>query len=97
MQSDPNRRPALASDYYSATPLVFPHWQRQYEALVSETDDKRLPERITALETVIFARLQELARDRYTTTERAAIQAAITTLRTIQEGKLGFPKWASVA
>jgi hypothetical protein len=83
----------MVSNYYSATPLAFPSWQREYEALVSETDDDRIPERASTLETALFNREQELPHDAYASTERVAIDAATRTLRTIQEEKLGFPKW----
>ena len=53
----------MVSNYYSATPLAFPSWQREYEALVSETDDDRIPERASALETALFNREQELPHD----------------------------------
>jgi hypothetical protein len=71
--------------------------QREYEALVSETDDGRLSAWATGLEIAIFVRLQELEKDRHASTERAAIKAALRALRTIQEGKLGFSKWDSAA
>jgi hypothetical protein len=83
----------MVFNYYSATPLAFPHWQRKYEALVSEIDENRITQCATALETAIFCRLQELPKNPSSSIERAAIRAAVVTLRTIQVEKLGFPRW----
>ena len=74
-------------------PVDLPHWQREYEALITETDEKLLPERAIALEMALFNRAQDLAKDFDTTAEQAAIQAAVKKLRRVQEEKLGFPKW----
>jgi hypothetical protein len=78
---------------YQPTSLAFPHWQREYEALLAETDEKLLFERATDLEDALFIRVQELSRDFYATAEREAMENAIKALRNVQEEKLGFPKW----
>jgi hypothetical protein len=74
----------------------FPHWQREYEALISETDEARLPELATALEHALFERMQILG-NKHGTIEEKAIQAAIKTLRRVQEEKLNFPTWGNGA
>jgi len=71
----------------------FTRWRRKYAALVSEEDPNKLPKLATELEEALFVRCQELANDATPTTERAAIQKAVRTLRAIQEDKLGYPKW----
>src|SRR3979409_1913331 len=77
---------------HSSIPFDFPHWQREYEALICETDEQLLPERATALEHALSLRVQQLAHHVYTTAEDVAIQVALRKLRTIREQKLGFPK-----
>ena len=67
-------------------------WRRKYAALVSEKDANNLLKLATELEDVLFVRWQELANDATPTTERAAIQEAVQTLRGIQEDRLGYPK-----
>lgn len=71
----------------------FSTWRRKYAALVSEENPNNLPKLATELEEALFVRWQELANDATPTTERAAIQKAVRTLRAIQEDKLGYPKW----
>jgi hypothetical protein len=78
---------------HSSVLFSFPYWQREYEALISETDDKRLLELATALEDALFLRLQQLPHHAYPTAEDVAIKAALRKLRTVQEQRLGFPKW----
>jgi hypothetical protein len=78
---------------HSSMPFDFPHWQREYEALISETDDKRLAERATALENALFLRLQSPAQHAYPTAEDVAIKVAFRKLHNIQEQRLGFHKW----
>jgi hypothetical protein len=71
----------------------FTTWRRKYAALVCEQNPNSLPKLATELEEALFVRFQELANDATPTTERAAIQKAVRTLRAIQEDKLGYPKW----
>ena len=71
----------------------FNSWRRKYAALVSEEEPNNLPKWATELEEALFVRCQELANDATPTTERAALQKAVRTLRAIQEDKLGYPKW----
>ena len=79
---------------HNSPPLQkFISWRRKYAALVSEKDPNNLPKLATELEVALFLRCQELANDATPTTERVAIQKAVRTLRSIQEDKLGYPKW----
>ena len=71
----------------------FTNWRRTYAALVSEKDSSNLAKLATDFEDALFVRFQELATDATPTTERAAIQKAVRTLRGIQEDRLGYPKW----
>jgi len=79
---------------HNRPPLAqFNSWRRKYAALVSEEERNNLPKLATELEEALFVRCQELANDATPTTERAALQKAVRTLRAIQEDKLGYPKW----
>jgi hypothetical protein len=61
---------------YIPVPWHFPYWQREYEALISETDEKRLPELAAALENALFVGMQTLAPEKGTT-EQKAIQSPL--------------------
>jgi hypothetical protein len=76
----------------SSRPLDFSHWEAECAALISETDPIRLAERVSALETAIFNRLQELPKEDTSDGELSAIRSVINVLRTIREEKLCFLK-----
>jgi len=71
----------------------FPKWQREYDAVMAETDLTKLREKADVLETAIFNRFQELAGLSDHHTERDALNLAVDNLRHIQQAKLGFPPW----
>jgi hypothetical protein len=73
--------------------LRFPHWQREYEAVLKEADRKKLSQLMTAAENAIFFRLQTLPGNRDTQAERKAITNAVRTLWRLQVEKLNFPEW----
>jgi hypothetical protein len=76
----------------NSTKTEFPTWQRQYEALISETEETRLREKAAELEGALFTRMQELAGTE-NAVEKAAMQQASKTLLSVCQEKLGFPKW----
>jgi|SRR3954469_7822319 len=76
----------------NSTKTEFPTWQREYEELISETEETRLSEKAAELEGALFTRMQELA-GADNAVERAAIQQASRTLLRVCQEKLGFPKW----
>jgi len=71
----------------------FPKLQREYDAVMAETDLTKLREKADVLETAIFNRFQELAGLSDHHTERDALNLAVDNLRHIQQAKLGFPPW----
>lgn len=73
--------------------IKYPHWQREFEAAVSEGDPQSLRQRVDAAEAALFLRLQALAESAEGEQERQAISKAIGTLRAIQREKLGYPEW----
>jgi len=73
--------------------IKYPHWQRQFEAALSEGDPQYLRQRVDAAEAALFLRLQALAQSAEGEQERQAISKAIGTLRAIQREKLGYPEW----
>jgi hypothetical protein len=68
-------------------------WQQLYEQAVSETDEAKLKTLLDALETDLFLRLQELAKNVKGSheDERFAIKEAIDGLRRLQTERLHFP------
>jgi hypothetical protein len=80
----------------SPSNLRYPAWQREYDAALQEADPKKLLERVHAVESAIFNRLQELAQTSENTDHKAeeqAIAEALTTLRVVKRDKLQFPDW----
>lgn len=69
----------------------FPHWEPHYEAVLNETNKTALKHRLTALETAIFNRMQEIAGRSDCEEERLAMETAVARMREIQREKLGFP------
>jgi hypothetical protein len=73
--------------------ILYPEWQPQFLAALTEIEPKQLLERVTAAETAIFNRLQALAQSTGSVSERQAIQDALASLRVIKRDSLGFPDW----
>jgi len=95
---DIGTRPAFAWEvtYEDTSPshnIKYPHWQRQFEAALSEGDPQSLRQRVDAAEAALFLRLQALAESAEGEQERQAISQAIGTLRASQREKLGYPEW----
>ena len=77
----------------SSPNIVYPEWQREYQAALLELDSERLRERVAAAETAIFNRLQAISRGSNHTAERQAIEDALASLRVLKRDNLGFPDW----
>lgn len=73
--------------------IKYPHWQREFEAVLVEGDPQTLRQRVDAAESALFLRLQALAESAGRNEERQAISEAMKTLRAIQREKLGYPEW----
>ena len=73
--------------------ILYPEWQPEYLAALSELDPKTLLERVMAAETAIFNRLQAMTHNSADSAERQAIQDALASLRVIKRNNLGFPDW----
>jgi hypothetical protein len=76
--------------------MTDPSWQLAIEASLNEPDPEKLLERVHAVETAIFDRLQELAQNAEDTSseaERQAITDALKTLLVLKRDNLGFPNW----
>jgi hypothetical protein len=81
------------ADQINSQPLSikYPHWQREFETALLETDTQTLRQRVDAAEAALFLRSQALAGTAQDEAERQAISDAIRILRDIQENKLGYP------
>ena len=76
----------------STSPTIkYPHWQREFEAALLESDPQKLRQLVEAAEAAIFVRSQALAESADRHAEQQAISDAIRTLRAIQREKLGYP------
>jgi hypothetical protein len=76
--------------------IKYARWQGSIEAALSETDPKKMLERVHAAEIAIFNRLLELAQQSEhvsSQVERQAIADACKTLRGLKRDRLGFPDW----
>ncbi len=78
---------------HNRPPQQFTTWRRKYKRAGLRRKPQQASQVGTELEEALFVVCQELANDATPTTERAAIQKAVRTLRTIQEDKLCYPKW----
>lgn len=80
----------------SRSNVRYPAWQTLYEASLSESDPKKLLERVHSAEAAIFNRLQVLAQSPESADQKAEQQAiadALATLRLLKRDKLNFPDW----
>lgn len=73
--------------------LIYPDWQGPLEDAIVEPDLAKLPDRIHAVETVIFERLKQLDSTKDNAAERDAINTALNVLRVIKRERLDFPDW----
>jgi len=71
-------------------PSRFPAWQREYEAVLRETDTKRLFKCIEVAEAAVLARLEVIGKDS-ADAERKAIDDVLTHLTLLKTERLGFP------
>ena len=72
--------------------IIYPEWQREYEAALLELDPKKLKAQVMAAETAIFKRQQTISQNVVDEPERLAIQDALSSLRTLKEGCPGFSR-----
>ncbi len=73
--------------------LKYPEWQVPLEDAIVESDLKKLPARIHAVETLISERLKQLDTSEDGGAEREAINTALNILRVIKRERLNFPDW----
>jgi hypothetical protein len=89
----PDLEPMTDHDTSTSQNIKFPHWQREFEAALLESDPQKLRQRVEVAETAIFVRSQALAESADRQAEQQAISDAIRTLRAIQVKELGHPDW----
>ena len=73
--------------------LMFPDWQLQYFAALSEGPPETLRERVEDAERAILIRLEQLAGGPEREMEQFAIREALDSLYIIKRKKLDFPDW----
>ena len=73
--------------------LMFPDWQLQYFAALSEASPETLRDRVEDAERAILTRLEKLAHGPEREMEQFAIKDALDSLYMIKRKKLDFPDW----
>ena len=68
----------------SSSKILYPDWQRDYQAALLELDPQKLSERIANAESAIFKRLQAISQIQDHMAERHAIQDALAGLRVLK-------------
>jgi len=68
-------------------------WQKAARDALEERDPQKLADKVSAAETVILERLQEIRNSPNHDSERAAIRDALQALLTHKNRKLNFPDW----
>lgn len=74
----------------STSSLRFPAWQREYEAVLSETDTSALFKRVEIAEAAILTRFDVLESSSDHHSEREAMERALANLRVIKRERLKF-------
>jgi hypothetical protein len=69
----------------------YPSWQKPLQDAIDEPDLKKLPEKLSAAESAIFLRMQELAASSDGDSESEAIRLACRELLKIQTQRLKWP------
>jgi hypothetical protein len=64
--------------------ILYSRWQHKYQAAMIELDCKKIAGRVTAAETAICIRLQEISQDSDHHTERHAIKDALASLHVLK-------------
>jgi hypothetical protein len=73
--------------------VLYPEWQREFEAALLEQDREKLLAQVGAAEAAIFNRLQATSQSPDHEAERHAIRDAVEKLRILKRDSLGFPDW----
>jgi hypothetical protein len=71
-------------------PSRFPVWQREYEAVLHETNTKRLFTWIEVAEAAVLVRLEAIGRNPADHSERKAIDDVLEHLTLLKTERLGF-------
>ena len=73
--------------------MLYPEWQREFQAAMLELDREKLSRRVMEAETAIFNRLQAISQSSDHDSERGAIEDALSSLRALKRMALHFPDW----
>jgi len=71
--------------------LKYAKWQAPLQEVIVEFDPEKLAEKVQKVESLLFERLRQLRPEIDGQGERAAINDALSILRLIQRGRLGYP------
>ncbi len=74
-----------------ALPLIYPHWQDEYEAVLREPDHKMLFKRVEIAEAALLDRLDALRQQKAATAEQNEIEKALKRVRAVKKDILNFP------
>jgi hypothetical protein len=68
----------------------YPEWQKPFQDALVELDGSKLPERIAVAEAAILSRLQAMSGTGEHSSERRAIEDALSSLRVLRRESLRF-------
>jgi hypothetical protein len=84
------RRLVMEGDGSEFPIIVYPEWQKEFQAAILELNREKLADRVVTAERAISKRLQALSRSSDSGSERQAIEDALSSLRLLKRNELGF-------
>ena len=70
--------------------IVYPEWQKEFQAAILELNREKLADRVVMAERAISKRLQALLQSSDSAGERQAIEDALSSLRLLKRAELGI-------
>ena len=70
--------------------IVYPEWQKEFQAAILELNREKLADRVVMAERAISKRLQALSQSSDSVGERQAIEDALSSLRLFKRNELGI-------
>jgi hypothetical protein len=83
------RRLVMEGDGSEFPIIVYPEWQKEFQAAILELNREKLADRVVMAERAISKRLQALSQSSDSAGERQAIEDALSSLRLLKRNELG--------
>jgi hypothetical protein len=84
------RRLVMEGDGSEFPIIVYPEWQKEFQAAILELNREKLADRVVMAERAISKRLQALSQSSDSVGERQAIEDALSSLRLLKRNELGI-------